>query len=135
MNGVFWAWITVAKKPIVKVTWAEMARDVVIGAMDRGQLMFLGMLVLLIVFTARVPNSSLLIIAKEILNRFEQGSLVGWIAWLITSVAWFFHSRWQRGVCDRELARVVDERNAAQKQLDTQELIQSSREGKQGKKR
>lgn len=103
--------------------------------MDRGQLLLLAGFLLTMIIAWRLPVESLEQLIKEVLNRFEQTYIAGWALWFATGLGWFFHSRWQRQIDQGEIDRLATERTKLQQQLTEASLIETSRDGKQGKKK
>lgn len=123
--GLYETWVTMSsedretnasnRQPAVKVTYAEAIRDIVMRAIDRGQLVSFTICLTVLVFAFRLPEATLSQLANEVLARFLDLSLAGWGFTFLLAIGWFKHASWQRRTGARELKRVAEERNRAQK--------------------
>ena len=119
-----------SRNPQVKVTWAEAIRDIIIRAMDRGQLLLIVFLGILVILAFRLPPERLEALALAVVDRFSKLWLLGWVLWFFSVCGWFVHSSWQRRVGAGELSRVTEERNRLQKKVAGEDKIKSSRKNK-----
>lgn len=75
------------------VTWAQAARDVLIAAINRGQLigLFLGLVVLLLIY--KLPENEVGPIVNFVLTKLADGYLGGWAAFVFGLGGWYVHVR------------------------------------------
>jgi hypothetical protein len=97
-----------------RVTWAEMVRDVLVTAMDRGQLPVLAGFAVLGGVAWRLPPEELTKFAYDILDRFTSGSLLGWGLFILAAFGWWWHVRKLLMMHVTEVGRIGNEKSAAQ---------------------
>jgi hypothetical protein len=99
------------------ITWAQAFRDVLIEAIRKGQILAIGLAVVIIVFISRIPQADLI----QIWNDFSEVENKVWIINVILNVAlallWFVHARYLRKNFADEIERVCQERNRTQQKL------------------
>lgn len=85
-----------AAAKVPEVTWAQAVRDIVIAAINRGQLpaLLLGFSVLLLIY--KLPDEFVGPMFNRVLTKLEDGSLVGWTLFAIVVVVWYLHARKMR---------------------------------------
>jgi hypothetical protein len=106
----------VASKNNQKVTWAQAFRDVVIAAMNKGQLIPFGLLAVVIIIILRMPPAELTILTAETINRLLAMEGVAYIFLIATLASWFFHVKYLRRLFHVEMERVGQEKSALQAQ-------------------
>jgi hypothetical protein len=76
-----------------EVTWAQATRDVLIAAINRGQLpaLCLGLAVVLMVW--KLPDDYVGPLFNRVLSKLEDGGLLGWVLFLATLLTWYVHAR------------------------------------------
>lgn len=116
-----------SQKP-TKVSWAHAFRDIVLRALDRGQLLPLTGFLFLIILVIRVPSEKIPDLFSSLVSRFADYSLLGWSLLPVSLFSWFMHAKYQRRRAAEELDRVCAERTHLQQQLSMRK-IQSSRSG------
>lgn len=99
------------------VTWAQMARDVLITAMNRGQLPTLILMFIGGIIAWRLPPESLSELVSRVMQRLEDGTLLGWFLVILVSVFWYLHSRKMRREFDEEYKRIGTEKSKLQCQI------------------
>ncbi len=103
-----------ARRPeprISKVTVWECVRDVLIHAINKGQLPAAAVALILIIVALRLPPDKLGQLVDVVVNWHYGLSLIGYLIAIVVLVAWLWHHRWCRGVQQREMDRLVEERN------------------------
>lgn len=100
-----------------KVTWAEMARDVLITAINRGQLPILGILFIVCIVVWRLPVASLSEIASDIFLALKAGEMWAYGLFAITASGWFVHSNSMRRIFSNEMRRVGKEKSKLQNKM------------------
>lgn len=91
-------------------------RDVLIASIAKGQFPVAigGMVAISIVW--RMPPADVSQFAFRLLDAAERRVIVGYLIAGVLVAAWFIHARYQRKQFEKELARVISERNSAQSQ-------------------
>jgi len=92
-----------------------MVRDVLIAAMNKGQLIpaFVGLIFMLMI--VKMPGTDVSSLMFKIFDLFGERSILGYILFIISLGSWATHVRFQRRLFHGELLRVSDERNKLQK--------------------
>ena len=101
-------------KPNGKVTWAQMVRDVLITAINRGQRPILGLLFIVCIIVWRIPATSLSDMANSILTSLKAGEMWAYGLLTITASGWFLHSNYMRKMFSQEMLRVGSEKSKLQ---------------------
>ena len=82
--------------------------------MSKGQfplaLFFLSFIIMLV----RMPSEDVSKLMFHILEKLENGSLLGYLLAGGISVGWYIHAKWQRRGMAYEVARIAGERDSAQ---------------------
>jgi hypothetical protein len=104
------------KKSSQKVTWAHAFRDIVLKAMDRGQLFplffFIGALALIF----KMPEEHVYDAFLSVLSGFKDFSLIGWLGMGLVSILWAGHARAMRRSHSSEYKRIGIEKSRLQQQ-------------------
>lgn len=104
-----------ARKPAaVKVTMAQAIRDVLITAMNKGQLPLLFVCAVLFLLIWRLPAADVSALGHQTLQRLVDWSLVGWLLAGGLIFGWWFHAKATRDQFKSELARIGQEKSRAQ---------------------
>lgn len=96
------------------MTWAQAARDVLITAMNKGQLPLFAVAALAFLVIWRMPAADVVTVANRVIDLFVTGELMGWGLALIAVIGWFFHARSMRQAFAREFERMGVEKSDAQ---------------------
>lgn len=101
------------------------ARDVLIAAINKGQLpvMFGGIIIVSILW--RMPEKDVGLLVFRLLDSAERERLIGYAFGMFSLIGWFFHARYQRKLITAEMQRVSGERNDLQ-QRELGKRIKSS---------
>jgi len=108
-----------------RVTWAECVRDIVVRAMELGQLVPLGLLVVVVACVWRMSPTQLDALARDLLGALKQGELVAYPMVVTATLGWFFHVRWVRRGLKAELKRVGTEKSRLQSMITEKQLSSS----------
>jgi len=114
-----------------KVTIAQAVRDVVIHAMDKGQLLPLFVAVIIISVVWRLPEESLTELATQVWQNLLSVYLLGWVLCIAAVCGWASHYRWIAARHANEIDRISNERNSVQQKLAGPHFIKSSNEADQ----
>lgn len=101
---------------VVKFTWAQAFRDVIIQGMSKGQLLPLGILLVTLITVIRMPNDELSIVIQQIVSGLKDWSLFGWGLVIVVLVLWSAHARHMRKMSSAEVQRVGKEKTEIQQQ-------------------
>lgn len=110
-----------------RVTWAEACRDIVISAMDKGQLLPVGLLgfVLLMILKMNAVDDAAL--ANRLLDLIKNHSMIGYFFWVLTLGLWYLHARYMRMAHNEESGRIGREKSRLQEQVSGRQLPSSRR--------
>lgn len=113
-----------------KVTLWEAAQNVLIAAMERGQLLGIGLLFCVLLIIARLPADELSLFVRTILNGFAGYYYIGYAVAGAAVIGWRAHV--QRLIKKHELEekRIAEERNILQ-QRALPGLLASSNDGEE----
>jgi len=109
--------MAVRKQKSGKTNIWDMMRDVLIASMSKGQFPLAIVGVVIIVIVVRMPVADVSKLAFALLEKAEARYWAGYAFWLLTTIGWFYHARWQRKRIDREMRRVSEERTQLQAKL------------------
>lgn len=110
-----------------QVSWPHATRDIVIRAMDRGQLPILALCVLAIVMVWRMPSAQVSTLAFEVVRNLEHGALGGWALSGAVSLGWYKHAGYMRRIHAQECDRIGTEKSKAQALAHGRKLPSSKR--------
>ena len=98
------------------VTWAHASRDVLVAAINRGQLLLLllGAIILLLIW--KMPSADAGVLANKLVDDLSNYSLIGWLLFLVALGGWYVHAKSQRTAITAEMKRLGDERSKLQDQ-------------------
>ncbi|BCO32863.1 hypothetical protein TspCOW1_29660 [Thiohalobacter sp. COW1] len=102
------------KQPQPKVTWAQAFRDIVIAAMNRGQLLLLMVVAVVIIPVWKMTPEESSRLVFDVLENLKNGSILGYILFVSTVLGWFFHARAMRRIYSNEYRRIGKEKSAIQ---------------------
>lgn len=95
----------------------QLARDVLIAMMSKGQLIPVLLILLLGVMVLKMPSEDVSTLTFQILNRLVDWSLGGYVLAFLTSGGWYIHVRIQRQIHTAEMDRGSSEKTEVQKQI------------------
>ncbi|OOF34549.1 hypothetical protein [Salinivibrio costicola] len=98
------------------VSWAQAFRDIIIRAMDRGQLLPVLGFLLVLAFIWKMPESKVYDFGVLILNGFKNLSLAGWVSTVVVCILWAGHARIMRRKHSSEYQRIGSEKSRLQKE-------------------
>ena len=78
------------------ITWVQAVRDIVVTAINRGQLPVLGFVALALLMVYRLPEAAVAELFKDILDSLRNGALTGYGLWVVTIGFWYWHARSMR---------------------------------------
>jgi len=113
------------KKNNNNYSWARAFRDIVVTAMNRGQLPVLGVMSIFMLILSRIPVQDLSTILKMIVLHLVNGELIAYIFLFIVCLAWFIQSKVARRNHSEEMNRVTKEKSQLQNML-TKKKFKSS---------
>lgn len=119
------------KEKETRVTWAHCARDVILRAMDRGQMLPLLGFICVAAIVIKLPQSDVSALSREVLRRLVDLSLLGWMLWVVTALSAIGHAKYIRRLNSIEMDRITEERNKAQTSLIGPKNTPSSKAKKQ----
>jgi hypothetical protein len=99
------------------MTWAGAFRDVFVAAINKGQLIPLGVFLIIALIIYKMPENEILNLVKEILLLLKQGYLAGYAFSFILTFGWYFHSKSLRKQYSLEYERIGIEKSDLQGKL------------------
>ena len=97
-----------------KVTWAETARDVLISAMDKGQLPILFLMTIFLVLISKMKDDDINLLMIDFINSLKNGSILGYVLFIGVVIAWYFSIKNLKSLHLEECKRVGLEKTALQ---------------------
>ncbi|OCH57562.1 hypothetical protein A6D98_19370 [Aliivibrio fischeri] len=98
------------------VSWAQAFRDIIIRAMDRGQLLPVLAFLLFLAFIWKMPEEKVYDFGVLILDGFKTLSLVGWGLSGVVCILWAGHARIMRRKHSSEYLRIGREKSRLQQE-------------------
>lgn len=102
-------------------------RDMVIAAMNRGQLPILSVFLLILVVLLRMPEDDLSKLAFSVLEKLEKGELWAYGVLCVVILCWYVHARLMRKEFSIEMERVGKEKSKLQSKLTNTKLKSSNK--------
>lgn len=109
------------------VTWAHAFRDIFITAMNRGQLPILSVCGIVFILIYKLDANQAFQLLNSFITEFKNFSISGWVLWILTIIAWFFHSKKVRKDFSAEMMRVGREKSKAQAKVSNRKLPSSDK--------
>lgn len=100
-----------------RVTWAQAFRDIIVGAMNKGQLLPVTLALVLLLIVARMDPKDLPSLGIKVLELLHAHEMIGYGLWAATVVGWVVHARFVKGTTDAESGRIGKEKTGLQEQL------------------
>jgi len=94
-----------------------MISNVIIAAINKGQIIPLALLLSFIIFMFRIPADKLSEFGTESLNVFEKWHILGWVITFMESLAGFYYIKRIRTKHNKEIERMSDEKTKLQELL------------------
>lgn len=98
----------------VKVTVAQAVRDVLLRAMSTGQLVPLALVAFFIICIIRIPEGAIEKLANRVLDAMINASIVGYLLFFLTVLAWAWHASVMRKCFSAEAKRIGKEKTEHQ---------------------
>ena len=98
------------------VTWAQAVRDIINVAINRGQLIPLGIIVIVLLIIWKMPEDQILVFCREILAMLKKGELISYVLCPSLAMGWFFHAKSMRKHFSNEYLRIGREKSNLQGQ-------------------
>ncbi|MGF1840978.1 hypothetical protein [Vibrio atlanticus] len=103
-----------SKAKAAPVTWAQAFRDIIIKAIDRGQLMPVLCFLVILALVFKMPEEQVYEFGMNILSGFKDWSLVGWFCTVVVISLWAGHAQVMRRKHSTEYKRMGQEKSKAQ---------------------
>lgn len=100
-----------------RVTWAQAFRDIFIAAMNKGQLIPVVLGLAFLIWVWRVDPKDLSALGGRFLLLVSTHQAIGYVLWIVTSLAWVIHARLVKGTTDAESGRIGKEKTRLQELL------------------
>jgi hypothetical protein len=118
-----------------KLNFWAMMNNVLITSLSKGQFPIACLFFVFVVILLKMPGDEVARMALGILADLGNFKLVGYALSIVLAGGWFIHTRWQRSKYEKELKRLVEERNQLQEGSGLGQLVESSESRKAAKKR
>ncbi|HFC8519029.1 TPA: hypothetical protein ACFP41_001923 [Neisseria weaveri] len=115
------------QKNQVAVTWVQAFRDIIITAMNRGQLLLLMVTSIFMLLIWKLESNQAFDLLNNFLEKLENWSIIGWILWVLTVFGCFILFRKVRTDFSYEMKRVGKEKSKAQEKALQRSLPSSDR--------
>lgn len=112
------------------VTWAQAFRDIIVVAMNRGQLPILAVCAIFFILIYKLDADKAFQLLNSFMIELKRFSILGWILWVLTVIAWFFSAKKVRKDFSSEMRRVGREKSKAQEKAADRKLPSSDRRQK-----
>jgi hypothetical protein len=112
--------------PPVKIGFCHALRDIIVTAINKGQLLVTMLGLIIIIFVWRLPGDSLGRLAEKILEGLVNLHLVGWFLFVVVSGSWAIVGKLGRDAVQNEMKRVAEEKALAQSRA-LRESVKSSK--------
>lgn len=109
-------------------------RKIAIHCIDKGYVFPLGFFSVILFLIWKLENKDTKDVILQIIDRFDNYALMGWVLWVLTCGAWVQFYRWTSDFHQKELDRITDERNIVQAQRLPDNSMKSSTPVKKGKR-
>ncbi|RAP57346.1 hypothetical protein [Oleiagrimonas sp. MCCC 1A03011] len=105
------------KVTVEKVTWAQAFRDIIIAAMNKGQLIPVLLGLALLIWMVRVSPDELSKFGYRCVELIVHHHVLGYVLWIMTLLGWVMHARFAKGTTDAESSRIGKEKTALQERI------------------
>lgn len=105
--------------------WSRAFRDIVIAAINKGQLPILGIIGIFFVILWRVPPEDLSTILSTVIDHLINGELWAYLLLVLTWGGWFAHAKTMRTNFSLETNRISREKTLLQNQLNNKDFRSS----------
>ena len=102
-------------------------QNVLIAAMNKGQLPGMVIALLLIILFCRYPAEELPVLVENLLNISKVNSILGWILAVGITFVGYLVNRWQRRIHTKEIQRISKEKRQLQEKLTNAKLPSSNK--------
>lgn len=110
------------------VTWAQSFRDIIVTAMNRGQLPILAVCAIFFILIYKLDANQAFQLLNNFITELKSFYIVGWILWLLTIIMWFLYSKRIRKDFSTEMKRVEIEKSKAQAKASHRKLPSSDKQ-------
>ena len=110
------------------VTWAQAFRDIIITAMNRGQLLLLMIVFIFTILIWKLDSGQAFQLLNSFLEKLKDWSILGWVLWFVTVFLCFVLFKKVRTDFSSEMKRVGKEISKAQEKASQRKLSSSDRQ-------
>lgn len=118
---------TRARSSTGSVTWAQAVRDIVVAAINRGQLPVLGLLALLLLLIWKMPPDQAGAFLVEMWRDLRAAQMLAYFLLAGSVGGWYFHSKSQRKWFSEEMDRIGKEKSDLQSTISGTKFKSSNR--------
>ncbi len=113
------------KNQMVEVTWAQAFRDVIIKAINSGQLLPVSILLCILVLLFRMPGDKSFEVLMKLVEFMSAYKNWGWGLSILLVIGWASHTRSMRRCSSLEYKRIGIEKSELQRELSQIDLKSS----------
>lgn len=88
--------------------------NVLTTSMNKGLLIPLGLVLVLLIFAIRIPSTEISPFIEKVLNSIQNYRILGWVFFGFSTFVFFLLLRWQRRVHTNEVKRIAKEKKQLQ---------------------
>lgn len=110
------------------ITWAQAFRDIIVTAMNRGQLPILAFCAIIFILIYKLDAHQAFKLLNNFITELKNLYIIGWILWGLTIIMWFLYSKRIRKDFSTEMKRVGTEKSKAQAKASHRKLPSSDKQ-------
>jgi hypothetical protein len=110
-----------------KFTWANAFRDIVIAAMNKGQMPFIAIWLTVLWVIPWMDSKDIFNLLVQVLDALEGGRLWGWLLFVGALACWYYHAKWLRRISANETERIGKEKSVLQNKVGGRAFQSSGR--------
>jgi len=103
-----------AQKKSPPIGWPQAVRDIVIASINKGQAPLLAVAAIVLLMIVKMSADQVNQLVHQVLLRFVDYSIVGWLLAATVAFCWWFHAQRTRKEFNLELARIGEQKSVAQ---------------------
>lgn len=116
------------KQENIQISWAQAVRDMVVAAINKGQLPIFGFFLVILMLIYKMPEGDVAKLVFEMLSSLKKGEFVAYILLILSVSGWIYHARIMRREFSIEAKRIGREKSNLQSQLAGVKFISSDQQ-------
>jgi len=106
-----------AKETQLKIGFWHAVRDIFVTSINKGQFPMAIAGAIVFVALAKMPWEAIRDVLQRVIDKLDQGGLLGWLLWILTAAAWAFISKRIRKTHVTEVRRIAKEKSDLHQKL------------------